>query len=79
MVDWRSVCGGADQVLVICPINSLIAGHQLRERIAVASFSSVDGSAPIPIRPAIHELAKDVHERGLKRLAAERGKTGTRG
>ncbi len=27
----------------------------------------------------IHELAKDVHERGLKRLAAERGKTGTRG
>ena len=27
----------------------------------------------------IHELAKDVHERGLKKLAAERGKTGTRG
>jgi len=25
----------------------------------------------------IHELAKDVHERGLKKLAAERGKTST--
>jgi Arc/MetJ-type ribon-helix-helix transcriptional regulator len=27
----------------------------------------------------IHRLAKDVHERGLKRLAAERVKAGTRG
>ena len=27
----------------------------------------------------IHELAQDVHERGLKKLATERGKTGTRG
>jgi Arc/MetJ-type ribon-helix-helix transcriptional regulator len=27
----------------------------------------------------IHLLAKDVHERGLKRLAAEHEKTGTRG
>jgi hypothetical protein len=27
----------------------------------------------------VHELAKDVHKRGLKRLAAEGGKTGTRG
>lgn len=27
----------------------------------------------------VHELAKDVHERGLKKLAAEREKTGTRG
>jgi len=27
----------------------------------------------------IHDLAEDVHERGLKKLAAERGKTGTRG
>src|SRR5260370_41845837 len=26
----------------------------------------------------IHELAKNVHERGLKNLAAERGTTGTR-
>jgi Arc/MetJ-type ribon-helix-helix transcriptional regulator len=28
---------------------------------------------------AIHELTKDVHERGLKRLAAQREKTGTHG
>jgi Arc/MetJ-type ribon-helix-helix transcriptional regulator len=27
----------------------------------------------------IHELAKDVHERGLQRLAAQREKTGARG
>ncbi|HYL77620.1 MAG TPA: hypothetical protein VEU96_25625 [Bryobacteraceae bacterium] len=27
----------------------------------------------------IHELARDVHDRGLNKLAAERGKTGTGG
>src|SRR5580658_857881 len=27
----------------------------------------------------IHELAKDVHERGLQKMSAQGGKTGTRG
>jgi Arc/MetJ-type ribon-helix-helix transcriptional regulator len=28
---------------------------------------------------SIHELAKDVHERGLQKMSAQGGKTGTRG
>lgn len=52
---------------------------ELRARIEAAEAEIDRGEYVEYDENTIHELAKDVHERGLKRLAAERGKTGTRG
>jgi len=50
---------------------------ELRARIEAAEAEIDRGDCVEYDENTIHELAKDVHERGLKRLASERGKTGT--
>jgi len=52
---------------------------ELRARVEAAEAEIDRGEYVEYDENTIHELAKDVHERGLKRLAAERGKPGTRG
>ena len=52
---------------------------EIRERIQTAEAEIDSGEYVEYDDDRIHELAKDVHERGLKKLAMERGKTGTRG
>jgi putative addiction module CopG family antidote len=52
---------------------------EIRARIQVAEAEIDRGDYLEYDEETIHELAKDVHARGLKKLAAERGKTGSRG
>jgi antitoxin ParD1/3/4 len=52
---------------------------QIRGRIEAAEAEIDRGEYGEYDEGSINELAKDVHRRGLKRLASERNKTGTRG
>jgi putative addiction module CopG family antidote len=54
-------------------------GDEIRARIQAAEAEVGRGEYVEYDEHKIHELARDVHERGLKKLAFERGKTGTRG
>jgi Arc/MetJ-type ribon-helix-helix transcriptional regulator len=54
-------------------------GDQILARIQAAEAEIDRGNYREYDQETIHELARDVHERGLKKLAAKRGKTGTRG
>jgi Arc/MetJ-type ribon-helix-helix transcriptional regulator len=52
---------------------------ELRAQIEAAEAEIDRGEYVEYDADTIHELAKDVHERGLRRLAAQHEKTGTRG
>lgn len=52
---------------------------ELRTQIEAAEAEIDRGEYVEYDSDTVHELARDVHERGLKRLAAQREKTGTHG
>jgi antitoxin ParD1/3/4 len=52
---------------------------QILARIQIAEAEIDRGDCREYDEETIHELAKDVHDRGLKKLAAERGQTGISG
>jgi antitoxin ParD1/3/4 len=54
-------------------------GDEMRARIQAAEAEIDKGEYVEYDENRIDELAKDVHERGVKKLSIERGKTGTRG
>jgi Arc/MetJ-type ribon-helix-helix transcriptional regulator len=52
---------------------------EIRVRIEAAEAEIDSGECIEYDEATIHDLAKDIHDRGLKRLAAEREATGVRG
>jgi len=73
---WRSLFGrGPSAASATAPT----LGDELRAQIAAAEAEIDRGEYVEYDADTIHSLAKDVHARGLERLAAQRDMTGARG